>query len=166
MPKRMTDTEKWRHHWFKKLTVKQKLLWLYVLDSCTKEGIWPVDLGLASYQAGIEFEIDDFIPIREKGVSLPGERLFLPDFIRFQYGVLRESCHPHRTVIQGLREIGVDPNTLKLSDTLTDTLINRVQDKEEEKDKEKEEEKDKDGRTIVIHNGRRVHSPAWDRRGA
>ena len=56
MPKRSTDTEKWKNIWFQDLPVKYKCLWLYLLDNCDCAGIWKINIKLANFQIGESFE--------------------------------------------------------------------------------------------------------------
>ncbi len=53
MTKRFTDTGKWIDKWFRKLSVHQKLLFLWLIDNCDNAGFWEVDIELAAQQIGI-----------------------------------------------------------------------------------------------------------------
>ncbi len=53
MGKRFTDTTKWTDKWFRKLSVCEKLMFLWLVDNCDNAGFWEVDLELAAMQIGI-----------------------------------------------------------------------------------------------------------------
>ena len=52
MPKRFTDTAKWRKKFVKGLRANHKLLWFYILDDCDHAGIWHTDFEVASIRIG------------------------------------------------------------------------------------------------------------------
>ena len=106
MAKRFTDTDKWKKQWFRKLTPKQKLFWLYILDDCNQAGIWDVDLEVASIRIGED--IDSKEMIRTLGSDIirfdKDEKIFIPKFIEFQYGELNPNSRPHLSVIKLLEK--------------------------------------------------------------
>jgi len=52
MPKRFTDSEKWKDPWFRKLSTTGKLLFLYLCDQCDIAGFWEIDLDRAAFDIG------------------------------------------------------------------------------------------------------------------
>jgi len=104
MAKRFTDTDKWKKGWFKQLNPKQRLFWLYVLDDCSAAGIWDVDLEVAGIRIGEPINYDEAVEVLGKDVVWfdSNEKIFIPKFIDFQYGVLNENSRPHASVIKML----------------------------------------------------------------
>lgn len=100
MPKRFTDTEKWKKPFIRGLEGAYKLLWFYILDDCDHAGIWQVDFEVARIRIGEQVD-------KETAKKLFGDRViefapfkwFLPDFIFFQYGELSEKNRMHKSVI-------------------------------------------------------------------
>lgn len=128
-----------------------KLMWQYLCDSCDAAGIWSVDLPLASFKIGESISEEEFKEaFGEKIVWLEKRKVFIPSFIEFQYGTLKEDSRPHLSVINTLRKHGLDPWTLTLSsksDTLSEYTpkgIGTLKDKDKDKDKDKEKEQDKE----------------------
>jgi hypothetical protein len=86
MAKRFTDSTKWNDVWFSNLTDKEKLTWIYILDTCSHAGIWEKNLKVLNFHIGstfVEGELNKifsgkFIEIRDKW--------FIPNYIKFQYG--------------------------------------------------------------------------------
>ena len=54
MAKRFTDNQKWSKSWFMDLEPKDKLLWIYMIDSCDHAGIWEVNWKLTSFMVGFQ----------------------------------------------------------------------------------------------------------------
>jgi hypothetical protein len=106
MAKRFTDTDKWKKGWFKQLNSKQRLFWLYILDDCNAAGIWDVDLEVASIRIGDRVGMDEAVEVLGEDVIWfdNNEKIFIPKFIEFQYGVLNENSRPHASVIKILEK--------------------------------------------------------------
>lgn len=106
--KRLTETSKWQDAWFRQLPPNLKLFWLYVIDNCDNAGVWNVDLGLA------EFCIGTSIPLADAQKHLAGKyqpisetRWWIPKFVYFQCGTLREEAPPHKSIINLLKSYGI-----------------------------------------------------------
>ena len=52
MAKRFIDTKIWDKAWFRKLTPKNKLFWVYLLTKCDHAGIWDADWEAAEFYIG------------------------------------------------------------------------------------------------------------------
>lgn len=137
MPKRFTDTEKWKDPWYRQLKPVEKCAWTYVLDNCDNAGIYKVDLDLMAFCIGCD--VEDLNGIVDKFNSrvrvLDKEKWFIEKFIKFQYGVLSEDCKPHKPVIERLKNL----NLYKGYQKGIDTLKEKEQEKVKEKVKEKEQ---------------------------
>ena len=133
MAKRFTDTGKWDHSWFRKLTPKMKCAWFYLLDRCYHAGVWTVDFEAMSFHVGEVIEQQDLAIFGEKIRWIDADKIIISAFIDFQYGTLSEDCKPHKPVIDRLRKLNIETLSKGFPKGL-DTL--------EEKEKEKEKEKE------------------------
>ena len=129
MAKRFIDTKMWDKAWFRKLTPKNKLIWIYLLTRCDHAGIWDADWEAA------EFFIGDKVNYRRLPKIITdkmqeidgGSQYYIPSFIEFQYGELRENSKPHLSVLKRLKDKGL--LTLKYKEK------DKVKDKTKVKDK-------------------------------
>ena len=138
MPKRYTDTDKWKKIWFRKLKNDHKVFWMYLLDQCDHAGIWEVDFELASYFCnGIkESEIRDTF-VKQYHEFDDGKRWFIKDFIEFQYRGLDESNRVHNSVINILKRHGLFKGLIRPLYEAKDIYKDKDQLKDKDKDKEK-----------------------------
>lgn len=106
MPKRLTDTEKWKKPFIKSLPVEYKLFFLYILDDCDHSGIWQVDVEVAEIRLGVKLSLQKARGFyAEKIVELDGgTKWFIPDFIQFQYGTLDEKNKMYKSVSYSLNK--------------------------------------------------------------
>lgn len=139
MSKRFTDTRKWRDPWFRSLTPRQKLLWLYLCDECDLAGVWDKDLELASFSIGTKITDEDM----EKSfdgrlLNISETKILISGFIRFQYG----EVEPGSKISIGINRV-LTKYSLSLEgiDTLS---IPYTRGMHSHKDKDKDQDKDKD----------------------
>ena len=139
MAKRFIDTKIWDKAWFRKLSTKNKLVWIYLLGKCDHAGIWDADWELAEFIIGETVTYDELPDIiKDKMKYIEGEeQYFIPSFIDFQYGELKEHSKPHKSVIKRL----TDKKLLKGFKRVTATLKDKDKDKVKVKDKAKDKEK-------------------------
>lgn len=102
MAKRFTDTEKFERPWFRALSDKHKLLWLYILDRCDVAGVWYEDFQLANFLLGYRFNRDQVILAFDKQIKINGNRWLIKDFIAFQYGGLNPENRLYPTLLRHL----------------------------------------------------------------
>ncbi len=148
MAKRFTDTEKWRKQYVKSLHTVYKLLWLYILDECDHAGIWHVEMDIASLRIGEKLNPVEAIKLFGDHIIEfdKGEKWFIPDFIRFQYGELNPAVKTHNSVIQRLKKYNLIDENLQFINSIQtvkdkDKDMNKDMDKVKDKDKEREKEK-------------------------
>lgn len=139
MAKRFTDTGKWDHSWFRKLSPKMKCVWAYLLDKCDGAGVWNLDLEAMSFNIGEEVTEFDLYAFAGKYQMLSSDKLFIPSFIEFQYGKLSEDCNPHKPVISRLRKLSLWEGYSKGFRSLEDKDKDKDQYKDQDKEKEKSE---------------------------
>jgi hypothetical protein len=136
MAKRFTDTNKWNKRSFDDLSMKMKLVWVYLCDNCDHAGIWDANFRIMSVHIGEPVTPADItLAFGEKIVWLSETKVFIPSFIEFQYGTLCRENRAHLSVINRLEKEGA-----------CKPLISPLQgDKDKEKDKDKDLDKEKDG---------------------
>lgn len=135
--KRFTDIEIWDKEWFMDLSPKLKCLVRYLFDKCDPSGVWNPNWKLASTHIKEPVGPEDLVGIpNDQYEILPGGKIFLPDFISFQYGFLSEKSPAHKPVFKA-----IEKNRLvtRVFGRLSDTLQEKDTDKEEEKEVDKEE---------------------------
>jgi hypothetical protein len=130
MAKRLHDTDCWRKQWFRHLSAENKILWLYMLDTCDCAGIWEKDLELAEFSTGIKFTEESFKALEKQYKVIDDSRLLIIDFISFQYGNITSSHKMYKPI----------NNSLILYGYAIDTVIRK--DKSNSKSKEKEKKYD------------------------
>ena len=157
MAKRFTDTDKWEKRFLRGLSAAHKLLWLYVCDRCDHAGIWHVTLDMASLLLGFKYKLPEVLQAFG-GKVVPfddGEKWFIPSFIDFQYGTLKEAengktNNAHKSVIDRLRKYGFwdsETGSLSLPDSSNEPLTSPSRgalDKDKEKDQDKDQDKEKE----------------------
>jgi hypothetical protein len=151
MGKRLTDSAKWNHKWFRQLPPEYKLLWLYICDNCDAAGIWEIDLDAANFVINSEYSkitLNLLLSYFKDSVSLLQREnkvfLLLTSFIKFQYkGELNENFRPHIPVLQSIAKYELyrenDKFYSKLTVSLEQVYTNfsvslQLQDKDKEKD--------------------------------
>jgi hypothetical protein len=138
MAKRFTDTEKWSHAWFRKLSPKFKCAWSYLLDKCDHAGIWIEDFEAMSFNIGEQINPTELENAFQGKIKKIGDDRYLIDaFIEFQYGKLNPNNKVHRSVIDKLEKIQAPSKELA-------SPIQGAKDKDKEKDKDKVKEKEKE----------------------
>ena len=145
MAKRLTDSDKWRNPWFRKLSLKASRAWLYLLDSCDHCGIWRIDFELASFLLGYEVTQKDFDEwFGNRLIPVGVDQVLIPSFIRFQYNLpLNANNKVHQKVIDTLYKYNIDLDIIEKSEQgstkgLPSPCLGA---KEEEEEEEEEEER-------------------------
>jgi hypothetical protein len=133
MAKRFTDTDLWDKDWFMKLNCKEKCLIRFIFDKCDVAGVWTPNWVLASTYIGEKVTPDDLKNFAYRLTFIDSNKIFIPDFVEFQYGKLSEKCKPHLKVIATLKKYG-----LFKDDSIGYTYpLQRVEEEEEDKEGEK-----------------------------
>lgn len=107
MSKRFTETAKWDGSWFRLLTPRRKCLWLFLADRCDQAGVIERDLALFSFFVGDTVTDKDVAALAENVRVIANGKLWLPKFVRFQYGNLSRDCLPHRPVFAAMEKHGL-----------------------------------------------------------
>lgn len=141
MPKRFTDTDKWKKPFIRSLKAPYKLLWLYILDECDHAGIWQVDFDVARIKIGEKVnEVDAAKCLSSKIIKFAGgEKWFIPDFIEFQYGPLNPENRAHKSVLNIL-----DKYNLSLENKPLISPLRGAKDKDMDKEQDTDMEPDQE----------------------
>jgi hypothetical protein len=82
---RLTDTEKWKDSWFRKLPGNLKLLYLFMVDTCDCAGIWQDQLADFNFQTGFNITHDEMERYFDtKLIKISEEAYLIPRFVIFQ----------------------------------------------------------------------------------
>lgn len=136
MAKRFTDSNKWDHAWFRKLSPEMKCVWIFLCDKCDHAGIWIVDFESLNFHVGTK-EVDEFLIFQQFGdkiEKLDSDKYLIRSFIQFQYGTLNPQNRVHQSVLSRLKKVA--PNKDLIS------TLEGAKDKDKDKDKEKDKEPD------------------------
>ena len=153
MAKRFTDSEKWQDVWFTELSNDDKIIWLYLLDTCDNAGIFKLNLRLINFNCSTNRTIEEFISIFKKRITQINEESWLINkFCYYQYGpdfLTSKNKAVEKAVIK-LTQLGVIKN-IKGINTLSipyqypiDTLQEEEEVEEEVKEQVEVEEEVKD----------------------
>lgn len=106
MPKRLTDTDKWKKPFIKSLPLEYKLLWIYILDDCDHAGVWQVDIEVAEIRLGTKLSLQKAQGYFAKNIVVleGGTKWFVPDFISFQYGAFNEANKMYKSIMPVLQK--------------------------------------------------------------
>jgi hypothetical protein len=121
MAKRFIDTEIWNKEWYQSLEIKHKLLVKYIFENCDCAGVWDCNFRMVSFILGVNLTIEDVNHInsfKEQFILLENNKIYVKDFVKFQYGKLSYNCKPHIPVIKLLEKYNLDYETLD-EDNLT-----------------------------------------------
>lgn len=118
MAKRFIDTELWDKEWFMELSAKHKLLLRFLFDRCDVAGVWSPNWVLASVLLGEKVTKEDLEQLHDQVVLLEDGKVFIPGFIKFQYGKLSKDCKPHVPIYKLLDKHGIDVNAIEMSDEI------------------------------------------------
>jgi hypothetical protein len=106
--KRFIDTEMMLRPWFRNLTPRLKCLWLWMLTRCDMAGVLDMDWGLASFAIGEECTEADLAAMNGNVEFLGGSKVWIPGFIRFQYGELSDASKVHQGVLRVMASHGIE----------------------------------------------------------
>tara|TARA_Y100001938_G_C8094118_1_gene436995 strand:+ start:369 stop:1223 length:855 start_codon:yes stop_codon:yes gene_type:complete len=156
--KRFTDTRKWEKEWFLSLECGDKLVWLYLLDTCDEAGLWNANWRLCSILTGVDL---DGCPkaLKHQLVKTNHDKvLYIKDFMDFQYPDYMVKRSPmiakcvRRLIKYGVvseKEYSVAQSNSQSDYQSDSSVATTVQEKEKEKEKVKVKEIVKDA--IVIN---------------
>lgn len=144
MAKRFIETGIFRKRLLRGLEAPYKALWIYIITECDHAGVWDTaNLDIDSIILGHEYTVEGVMEAFGDRVLVVDGKLFIPDFIRYQYGdELNPKNKCHASVIKRLNSLEIDPETLAPTKGLPRGLEG-VKDKDKDKDKVQEKDKSK-----------------------
>lgn len=140
MSKRFVDTEIWNKAWFQCLSLKHKILVKFIFEQCDCAGVWDTNFRLASFIIGEDVTLLDIDIINAQNrlfELFDNDKIFVIDFIKFQYGTLSENCKPHKPIIEKLKKYNLYERVLKGYPKGIETLEEKEKEKEQLIEKEK-----------------------------
>lgn len=147
MAKRFTDTNKYKKHFFRGLQGAYKLLWDYLYHDCDHAGIWIVDFEIAQLLIGKDMPINKETALKVfntdeiRVVELDGgKKWFLPSFIEFQYGRLKNNNNTHSSVVNTLTKYDLLNPDLSIKPLTRGSAGDQDKDKDMDKDMDKDKE--------------------------
>ncbi len=145
MAKRFIDTDIFKKQFIRSLEAPYKLLWVYLINDCNHAGIWEVDFDVAEIRIGLKIDREKSKKVFEGKISVlnGGSKWFLPDFIDFQYGDLKENNRAHLSVISILKKENLLNEDLSIKPLISPLHGRKDMDMDKEKDKEEEKEEKK-----------------------
>lgn len=154
MAKRFTDTEKWRDEWWGSLTNDYRMIWLYLIDSCSIAGVWKKDFRGLNFNCNTNITEAEFLTILGSRIVDKGSFYFIPKFLQFQYPKGLNSNKP--AIVSVVRELQ-NNNLIQTVNKLlgNDYLIIKDKDKRKDKDKDKEKVKDK----YIVVDSKQIFDP-------
>ena len=143
MAKRFCDSELWQKEWFQNLSLINKVFLKYIFENCDCAGVWNINYRLASFIIGApvtEKNLNEINAANNLFEKFDDDKIFIIDFIKFQYGNLSENCKPHKSIIEKLKKYGLYERVSKGYPKGMDTLPNTLEEKDTYKEKEKEQD--------------------------
>ncbi|OQB12816.1 MAG: hypothetical protein BWY15_02110 [Firmicutes bacterium ADurb.Bin193] len=158
MAKRFTDTEKWRDEWWGSLNNDYRMIWLYLVDSCSIAGIWKKDFRGLNFNCNTNISESDFVKALNGRVVDKGNYFFIPKFLQFQYPKGLNSNKP--AILAVVKELKQNNLIQTVNQLLgNDYLIIKDKDKVKDRDKDKGKEKEKENRAFVIVGDEEILDP-------
>lgn len=140
MAKRFISTDIFKEQFVKSLQSVHKLFFFYLMTDCDHAGIWNVELDVAELRIGESLNEKEVLNVFGEKIIVfdDGKKWFIPSFIKFQYGELRESVNAHKSVIRLLKFHGLhkylNPKKEKNQQFMNSSQTVKDMDKDKDKD--------------------------------
>jgi len=138
--KRFTDIEKWKDEWFLELNKEEKIVWVYLVDTCTNGGRWKKSFKHLNFSCDTTLKEDDLEKIFAGRLFDCGSFYFIPKFLKFQYP---KGLNSKKPAILSVRNEILEYNLLTIVRERLGNDFLIIKEKDKEKDKDKDKEKDK-----------------------
>lgn len=156
MPKRFTDTEKWKDEWWGPLSNDYRIIWLYLVDSCSIAGLWKKDFRSLNFNCNTTITEEDFLKVFGSRLIDRGNYFFIPKFLRFQCPKGLNSNKP--AIVSIVKELNFNNLTQIVNESLgNDFLIIKGKDKGTGKGEGEGKGKDKGKENYVTIDGERIY---------
>ncbi len=158
MAKRFTDTEKWRDEWWGSLNNDYRMIWLYLVDSCSIAGLWKKDFRGLNFNCNTNISEAEFVKALNGRIIDKGNYFFIPKFLQFQYPKGLNSNKP--AILAVVKELKQNNLIQTVNQSLgNDYLIVKDKDKVKDTDKDKGKDKEKENLNFVIVEDEEVLDP-------
>lgn len=146
MAKRFTDTEKWKDEWYLSLDNDNRIVWQYLLDSCSIAGLLKKNFKLLNFCCNVNYNEFILLDIFKDRVFDIGDYFFIPKFLKFQYPKGLKSDKPAIVSVRNeLLDKGLIDNDYEIifksfknhSETIKDKYKDKVKDMDMDKDQDK-----------------------------
>jgi len=137
MAKRFIETDIWMDIWFRGLSPKMKILWLYLYYNCDYAGFYYIDLELMKFSLKQETTIDEIKDsFSEKILFIDDTKIFIKDYIFEQNGGLKLKTRPHKYIYKKICEYNLE-KYVPVSDTyyLKSSVKTKVKNQVHKRDK-------------------------------
>jgi hypothetical protein len=131
MAKRFTDTEKWKDEWWGSLSNDYRMIWLYLVDSCSIAGIWKKDFRGLNFNCNTNINEAEFLNVFSSRLVDRGNFFFIPKFLLFQYPKGLNSDKP--AIVSVRKEIESNNLDLIIKQSLPNGFLT-IKDKDKDKD--------------------------------
>jgi len=145
MPKRFTDTEKWKDDWYLSLNNDYRIIWQWLLDNCNHAGICKPSINLLNMMCNTSISESDLISIMNGRILKISNIWFIPKFLKFQYGTLNSKKPAVVSVVNELKKNDLfhlvkellDNDCIMITEPLENSSVT-IKDKFKDKDKDKD----------------------------
>ena len=104
MSVKFTNAKKWDDVWFSQLTMKQKVMFMYLCDMCDIAGFHEVNKELATLQTGIE-DVDETINALSKSVVYNNGYIWIKKYIKHQKNLpINLKNGAHKAIVKSIDE--------------------------------------------------------------
>ena len=110
MAKRFMDNSIFEKQWFRKLPLRLKMVWFYLINKCNHAGIWECDVELLSFQIGEKYTLQEILEaFGDNIVRIDFDKYYITKFIEFQYGLpLNPNVKVHQSVLKILKKYNIE----------------------------------------------------------
>ena len=122
---RFTDIGKWRDKWFRRLSIPEKLLFMYLCDSCDIAGFVEIDIELFAFETGLPQEdVEGALKGLARGLVQKGSTIWLKNFLKHQRNLpLNPENRCHKGIISSLVSHADFHSEIRGLEGASDTLI-------------------------------------------
>lgn len=96
--KRFTETGKWRDPWFFNLSMRHKMLWLWLLDNVDNLGAIEPSWPHIQMETGCELSEDDMAAMGDRVERMCDHVWRIKKFVAFQFGGVKAGTPIHRAL--------------------------------------------------------------------
>lgn len=101
MKKILIDADLDEKEWFMDMTKDEKLLYKYIVTHADSIGVFEINRIMLEFKIGIKINLPEFIEkCNGNIVILKGIRLWIPDYVSFQYGKIEVKSNNYK--LQGI----------------------------------------------------------------